>query len=334
MKIGSTELDGVAFLAPMAGVADRAFRELCVEFGASWCVSEMVSIKGLTMHDRKSKQLMQITETERPMSIQLFGDDPVLMARAVEMALEHSPQAIDINMGCPAPKINSGGAGAAMMKNPQLCFEVTRAAVEAAGSVPVTVKIRKGWDENSVNCVEVAKLCEQAGASAIAVHGRTRMQMYMPSADWQSIADVKRAVSIPVIGNGDIYTAQDAARMLEETGCDGIMVGRGALGNPWLFSQIRALLMHDMEMPAPSIYERMRVMRLHIVRMVEYKGEHTGMSEARKHTAWYMRSMHGAAKLRRECGTLKTIGDLDRLIMHVIEANENHPVEEDNKKLI
>lgn len=321
MKIGCTQINSIAALAPMAGVADRAFRELCVGFGAGYCIGEMASSKGLVMHDRKSSQLLEVSEAERPMAVQLFGSDPEIMAKSVKKALEYKPEAIDINMGCPTPKITNNGTGSALMKNPALCGEIVSAVSEAAGETPVTVKIRKGWDSDSVNAVEVAKVCERSGAAAIAVHARTRAQMYAPPADWSIITAVRQAVSVPVLGNGDIFSAEDAMRMLEETGCNMIMIGRGALGNPWIFREINAMFESSRQLPAPGIFERMNVMRRHIAKLCEYKGEYIGMREARKHAAWYMRGMRGAAKLRGQCASLNTLSDLDELIKLVLYAN-------------
>ena len=312
MKLGKIQINGKAVLAPMAGVTDRAFRELCMGYGAAYCVSEMVSAKGLIMSDRKTAELLAISEEERPMAIQLFGYEPDTMARAARIAAEHSPAAIDISMGCPAPKIANNHSGSALMKDPALCGRIVEAVAEAV-DIPVTVKIRKGWDSASVNAVEVAKACESAGAQMIAVHGRTREQMYAPPADWDIIAAVKSAVSVPVIGNGDIYSARDAMMMLEKTGCDLVMVGRGALGNPWIFREINS--QYDLERPVspPGIYERMTVMNRHIEKLCLYKGEHVGMREARKHTAWYMRGIKGAAKLRVMCGELRELSDMREL---------------------
>lgn len=321
MKLGNLEIKGAAVLAPMAGVADRAFREICVGFGASYAVSEMVSSKGLQYHDKKTAELLELSDTERPAGIQLFGDDPAVMAMAAKAAMEFRPDVIDINMGCPAPKVSCNGSGSALMKTPRLCGEIV-AAVKNAVPVPVTAKIRKGWDSASVNAVEVAKICEAAGADAITVHGRTREQMYAPSADWDIIRQVKQAVKIPVIGNGDVISAQAAAQLLEQTGCDLVMVGRAALGNPWIFSQINAYLTDSCTiLPPPGIHERMLVMLRHIRLMCDYKGERRAMNEARKHVGWYLKGMKNAAEFRRRAGTLEAWEQLEQLSKDVIDSN-------------
>lgn len=312
MKIGNVEINGFACLAPMAGVTDRAFRELCVDFGAAYVVGEMVSSKGLTYNNDKTKELLELSEKEHPAAIQLFGNEPDVMAEAAKIAMEYGPDIIDINMGCPAPKIAMNGMGSALMKTPELCGEIV-AAVKNAVSVPVTVKIRKGWDKNSVNAAEVAVVCESAGADAIAVHGRTREQQYMPSADWDIIREVKRTVSIPVIGNGDVTSAEMAARMMEQTGCDLVMIGRGALGNPWIFREISMLIGHDRPSMPISNAERISVLLKHISKLCEYKGEKTGMKEARKHAAWYFKGVPGAASLRKKAVELDTFDDLIEL---------------------
>ena len=316
MKIGNTEINGYAALAPMAGVADRAFRELCVGFGAAYVVGEMVSAKGITYNSEKSFELLELSRQERPAAVQLFGYEPDVMAKAADFAMKYSPDIIDINMGCPAPKIACNGSGSALMKNPQLCGEIVR-AVSQAVDVPVTVKIRKGWDSSSVNAVEVAVICEQAGAKAVTVHGRTRSQQYAPPVDIDIIRQVKQAVSIPVIGNGDITSAQDAADMYEKTGCDLVMVGRGALGNPWIFREINSLLGADRPFLPVSPAERISVLIRHIHKLCEYKGEAVGMREARKHAAWYFKGMRDAAALRRKAGTLEKFDDLIELCKSV-----------------
>lgn len=320
MKIGNVEINGKAVLAPMAGVADRAFRELCVGYGAAYVVSEMISSKGVSMGDRKSKDLMFLSEAERPAAVQIFGSDPLIMAESVESVMKVNPQIIDINMGCPAPKIAGNGGGASLAKNPQLAEEIVKAVVNAS-PVPVTVKIRAGWDENTINAVEMAQRAENAGASAITIHGRTRQQMYSPPVNRNIIVEVKKAVSIPVIGNGDIIDGLSAASMLEETNCDLIMVGRGALGCPWVFSQINAYLDHERIIPHPPVSERMRVMIKHIEKICEYKGDYIGMREARKHAGWYTKGLHGAAKYRQELGTIETLEQLQEIAYKICVEN-------------
>ncbi|MBQ3929188.1 MAG: tRNA dihydrouridine synthase DusB [Clostridia bacterium] len=312
MKIGNVEINGYAALAPMAGVSDRAFRELCVDFGAGYVVGEMVSSKGVTYHNDKSIELLALSEKERPAAVQLFGYEPQIMAEAAKIAMKYDPDIIDINMGCPAPKIAMNGSGSALMKNPPLCGEIV-SAVKNAVSVPVTVKIRKGWDKHSINAVEVAQICEQAGADAITVHGRTREQQYMPPADWEIIRQVKKAVNIPVIGNGDITTAVQAAQMFEQTNCDLVMIGRGALGNPWIFKEISMLIGHDRPTLPVSTAEKISVMLRHVQKLCEYKGEYVGMREARKHAGWYFKGMRDAASLRRKAGSIEKFDDLVEL---------------------
>lgn len=321
MKIGNLEIEGFAALAPMAGVADRAFRELCADFGSAYCVSEMVSAKGISYHSKKSAQLMEISERERPCGVQLFGSEPDTMAFAAEFSLKYSPDFIDINMGCPVPKVNSIGCGCQLMTDPELCRRIVE-AVSSAVDIPVTVKIRKGIDDDHINGKEVAQACEAGGAKAVAVHGRTRAQMYKPYADWNIIREVKEAVRIPVIGNGDVETAADAARLLEETGCDMVMVGRGAMGNPWIFSEINAYLSEGVVLASPTLSERMNIMRRHIEKLCEYKGEDVGMREARKHIAWYIKGLHGAAALRNDAGRLRTLDEFYSLIKRVMLTQE------------
>ncbi|HPU58604.1 MAG TPA: tRNA dihydrouridine synthase DusB, partial [Candidatus Avimonas sp.] len=296
MQIGSVKINGYAALAPMAGVADRAFRLICAEFGAAYVVGEMVSSKGIVYGDRKSEELLELDDRERPAAVQLFGDDPDTMARAAERALKFRPDVIDINMGCPAPKVAGNNCGSALMRDPDLCRRIV-AAVVSAVDVPVTAKIRKGYTAQSVNAVEVALACEAGGASAIAVHGRTREQMYSPPVDWDIIRQVKQAVKIPVIGNGDVTSAQKAAEMHQQTGCDLVMVGRGALGAPWIFSQINAYFEKGEILPDPPVEERMEILMRQVALAVEFKGERRAMLEARKHAGWAMRGLPGAATL-------------------------------------
>lgn len=313
LNIGGVPLKSHAVLAPMAGVSDRAYRELCVRFGAAYCVSEMVSSKALSFNSKKSEELMEISDLERPCGIQIFGDDPKCMADAAKHALENKPDIIDINMGCPAPKISSNGSGSALMKNPRLCGEIVK-AVTAVTDIPVTVKIRKGWDDDSVNAVEVAKICESAGAVAITVHGRTRQQYYKPPVDYDIIRAVRESVSVPVIANGDIDSAERAKEVMDITGCDLVMIGRATLGNPWIFSQINAFLENpNVKIHTPDLEERLGVMIEHIGKMVEYKGEHMAMLQARKLVVGYFKGMKGAAALRNEAGKIKTLDDLYEL---------------------
>lgn len=313
LNIGGVPLKFHAVLAPMAGVSDRAYRELCVRFGAAYCVSEMVSSKALSFNSKKSEELMEISDLERPCGIQIFGDDPKCMADAAKHALENKPDIIDINMGCPAPKISSNGSGSALMKNPRLCGEIVK-AVTAVTDIPVTVKIRKGWDDDSVNAVEVAKICESAGAAAITVHGRTRQQYYKPPVDYDIIKAVRESVSVPVIANGDIDSAERAKKVMDITGCDLVMIGRATLGNPWIFSQINAYLENpNVKIHTPDLEERLGVMIEHIGKMVGYKGEHMAMLQARKLVVGYFKGMKGAAALRNEAGKIKTLDDLYEL---------------------
>ena len=320
MKIKNIEFDDIAFLAPMAGVADKAFRELCVRFGAAYTVTEMVSSKGLTMGDKKSALLLTLGDEEKTAGAQIFGDNPEIMAEAAVKCLQYKPQIIDINMGCPAPKVAMNGGGASLMKNPQLAGEIVK-AVSSAVDIPVTAKIRKGWDKNSINAVQMAESLEKNGAAAIAVHGRTRKEMYSGSVDYEIIKAVKAAVGIPVIGNGDVVDAQSAAVMLEKTNCDAVMIGRGALGNPWVFQQINAYLNDCTVVPLPTLTEKMTVMLQHIKKIIEYKGEYTAMREARHHAAYYTKGLRGGAKFRAEMGSLESLEQLEEITYRIIKEN-------------
>lgn len=316
MNIKSLKIGGHAALAPMAGVADRAMRELCMGYGAGYCVGELTSAKGVSLNDKKSELLLSVSDKERPMASQIFGSDPKIMATAAQKAMEYSPDFIDINMGCPAPKVAKSGGGSAMMETPELAAEVVNAVVNAV-DVPVTVKMRAGIDDEHINAVELAKLCESAGAAAITVHGRTRKQMYAPPVNLDIIKQVKQAVKIPVIGNGDIRSCQDAALMYEKTGCDYIMVGRAACGAPWIFQQINAYLDETRYIPDPPLSVRLLTLQKQVKMMVEYKGERVAMREARKHAAYYMRGLRGAASFRQDCSSLTVYDDLLRLCENV-----------------
>ena len=313
MKIGNVEINGYAALAPMAGVADKAFRQLCMKYGACYCVSEMVSSKGISYNSEKSAQLMEIGESEHPCAVQIFGNEPETMALAAKFALKYNPEIIDINMGCPAPKIAGNGAGSALMKDPRLCGEIVK-AVKMAVDIPVTVKIRKGFNDEMINAVEVACICEENGADALTIHGRTREQYYSGVCDLDIIKEVKKALTIPVIGNGDITCADDCKRMYDYTHCDLAMVGRGALGNVWIFEEINAYFKGDLSYRKPDFSEKMEVMKKHIESLVEHKGEYVGMKEARAHIPHYLKGFSGAAKLRNDACRVSTLKDLYLLI--------------------
>lgn len=309
MKIGTLTTENNVLLAPMAGITDLPFRKICRRYGASLVYTEMVSAKGLHYRDKKTPQLMKIDEDERPCALQIFGSDADIMAEVVPQVMEFKPDIIDINMGCPTPKIVNNGDGSALLKSPEKIGEIVR-KVSDASPVPVTVKIRKGWDSDNINAVTVAKIIEQSGAAAIAVHGRTREEYYSGKADWDIIRQVKNAVKIPVIGNGDIKTPQDAKRMIDETGCDAVMIGRGAQGNPFLFRQIAEYLETGEVTYNPTPREKLTQMTEHINMLIEEKGEYIGIREARKHIAWYIKGLKGAAKLK---GVVFTIDSADKM---------------------
>ena len=309
MKIGNIEINKFASLAPMAGVTDRAFREICSLFGVAYFTSEMISAKGLIYNSQKTFRMLERSEMESPFAIQLFGSEPEDFKKAVYLLSESKPDIIDINMGCPATKIVKENSGSALMKNPKLCGEIVKAAVSES-KVPVTVKIRSGWNKNNINAVEVAKICEYNGASCVTVHGRTKEQGYSGISDLEVIKSVKDSVKIPVIGNGDVIDGNSAKRMKEYTGCDMIAVGRGAMGNPWIFSEINSMFSSENLFIKPTLYERAEIMKLHIEKLCEYKGENVGIKEARKHIACYIKGIDGAANFRKLAFETKTKEEL------------------------
>lgn len=319
LRIGNTVLENNVILAPMAGVTDLPFRVLCREQGAGCVVTEMVSAKAVLYNNRNTRELLQIDPDERPAAVQLFGSEPDIMAE-IAARLEEGPyDYIDVNMGCPVPKIVNNGEGSALMKNPERAKEVLTAMVKAVKK-PVTVKFRKGFNDLSVNAVEFAKMAESCGVAAVAVHGRTREQYYSGKADWDIIRQVKEAVRIPVIGNGDIFTPEDAGRMLKETGCDGIMVARGAKGNPWLFGRINHYLDTGEVLPGPSMAEIKAMILRHGRMLVRFKGEGVAMREMRGHMAWYTKGMPHSATLRNEINQVETLEGFVELLDRKIQS--------------
>ena len=297
MNIGNINFDNNIFLAPMAGITDIPFRILCKENGCGLVYTEMVSAKGLYYDDIKTKALLETNEKERPVAAQIFGSDPEIMAQITKKLDNACLDIIDINMGCPTPKITKNGSGVALMLDPSLAGKIIK-TVSKSLEKPVTVKIRKGWDVDSINAVEIAKIAEENGAKAIAVHGRTRDQFYSGRADWNIIRDVKQSVTIPVIGNGDVFGPEDAKKMLIDTGCDAVMIGRGARGNPWIFKKIIEYIKNKKIPPETTNEEKFLMINKHLDMLVEYKGEYMGLREMRKHIAWYLKGMRGSAQIR------------------------------------
>ena len=312
LKIGNILLDNSYILGPMAGVTDLPFRLLCKEQGAGLLCMEMVSAKAILYHNKNTESLLQIHPEEIPVSLQLFGSDPRIVSEMAKRIEERPFSILDINMGCPVPKVVRNGEGSALMKEPKLVYELVNAVVRAVRK-PVTVKIRKGFDEEHVNAVEIARIAEEAGAAAIAVHGRTREQYYSGKADWDIIRKVKETVKIPVIGNGDLLTGQDVVRMRQQTGCDGFMVARGAQGNPWIFAELLYYLEHGRERPKPSMQERAAMLLRHARMLIEYKGEYTGVREMRKHAAWYTSGYPHSARLRGRIHEVESYRELKEL---------------------
>lgn len=313
LKIGNVLLENNLILAPMAGVTDLPFRLLCKEQGAGLICTEMVSAKAIYFKNKNTESLMEIDERERPVSLQLFGSEPDLMAEIARQIEPRNFDILDINMGCPVPKVVNNGEGSALMKNPKLVHEIV-SKVSKAIQKPVTVKIRKGFTEDSVNAVEIAKILEDAGAAAVAVHGRTREQYYSGQADWEIIRKVKEAVSIPVIGNGDVDSPQKAEALVKETGCDGIMIGRAVQGNPWLFSRILHYQQTGELLPGPGMEEIKEMILRHAKMQLEYKGNYTGMREMRKHVAWYTTGMPHSASVRRMVNEVESYEQLEELV--------------------
>lgn len=320
-KIGKIEIENKLVLGPMAGVTDLPFRLLCKEQGAGLIYTEMVSAKGIYYNNKNTDALLDVEEKERPVALQLFGEDPYIMSEMAKRIEHRNFDILDINMGCPVPKVVNNGEGSALMKNPKRIGEIVTAIAKAIEK-PVTVKIRKGFTEQTVNAVEVAKVIEESGAAAVAVHARTREQYYSGKADWDIIRQVKEAVSIPVIGNGDVASPQDVLSMIDQTGCDGVMIARGVRGNPWLFAQINAFINEGWELPKPSIKEVTEMILRHARMAIEYKGEFTAIHEMRKHVAWYTHGYPCSTRLRGRVNEIESYEDLMSLMGEYLELIE------------
>lgn len=320
MKIGEIKLENNAFLAPMAGVTDASFRIICKEMGVGLLYTEMISSKGLFYNDKKTEELTLINRREKPIAMQIFGSDPYIMAKVVEEQLNkrNDIDIIDINMGCPAPKIVKNGDGSALLKDPCLVGKIVHEVVKVSKK-PVTVKIRKGWDSSSINAVEIARIVEEEGASAITVHGRTRDMYYFGEADWDIIGEVKSNVKIPVIGNGDIFTPEDGIKMLEYTKCDAIMVGRGARGNPWLIKNIIEL-MNGKPVVYPSYEDKIKKAIEHLELLCEFKDERIAVREMRKHIAWYIKGIKDSARIKNQVNTIETVDAMKKLLMDYMNS--------------
>lgn len=321
LRIGNVTLQSNIILAPMAGVSDLPFRLLCAKQGAALVCMEMISAKAIFYHNKNTEQLMEIHPEEGPVSLQLFGSDPQIISEMAKKIEERPFSILDLNMGCPVPKVVNNGEGSALMKNPVLAGKIIEKTVRAVGK-PVTVKIRKGFDGRHVNAVEMARVAQESGAAAVAVHGRTREQYYAGEADWDIIAEVKQAVKIPVIGNGDVTDGPSARELFRKTGCDGIMIGRASQGNPWIFSEIRHFLDTGEELPAPSLEEKGALVRRHASLLLQYKGEYTAVREMRKHLAWYTAGMPHSAAFRQQINSMETMEELQAGVDRIFGAAE------------
>ena len=319
MRIGNVQLDNEVFLSPMAGVTDLPFRTICKEKGCGMLYTEMINAKALCYDDENTKKMLRMEKDEHPVAVQIFGSDPEFMGKAAKIMNEYPNEILDINMGCPAPKVIKNGDGSALMRNPKLAAEVLTAVVNNSEK-PVTLKIRKGWDDDSVNAVEIAKIAEECGISALAIHGRTREQFYSGKADWDIIAEIKQAINIPVIGNGDVFEVQDAVNMLEKTKCDAIMIGRGAQGNPWIFNRINHYMKTGEILPEPTLEEKINTAIRHMNLAVAEHGDYVAVRAMRKHIGWYLKGLKNSAKYRDQINKItdykEVIAMLEEYVQH------------------
>ena len=319
MKIGNVNLDNEVFLSPMAGVTDLPFRLICKEKGCGMLYTEMINAKALCYDDENTKKMLKIEDEEHPIAVQIFGSDPEYMGKAAAIMNQYPNEILDINMGCPAPKVIKNGDGSALMRNPKLAAEVLKAVVKNSEK-PVTLKIRKGWDDDSVNAVEIAKIAEECGISALAIHGRTREQFYSGKADWDIIAEIKQSINIPVIGNGDVFEVQDAVNMLEKTKCDAIMIGRGAQGNPWIFKRINHYMRTGEILPEPTLEEKITTAIKHMNLAVAEHGDYVAVREMRKHIGWYLKGLKNSARYRDQINKItdykEVISMLEEYMQH------------------
>ena len=319
MKIGNVQLDNEVFLSPMAGVTDLPFRTICKEKGCGMLYTEMINAKALCYDDENTKKMLNLEDDGHPVAVQIFGSDPEYMGKAASIMNQYTNDILDINMGCPAPKVLKNGDGSALMRNPKLAAEVLTAVVKNSKK-PVTLKIRKGWDDNSVNALEIAKIAEECGISALAIHGRTREQFYSGKADWDIIAEIKQSINIPVIGNVDVFDVQDAVNMLEKTKCDAIMIGRGSQGNPWIFNRINHYMKTGEVLPEPTLEEKISTAIKHMNLAVAEHGEYVAVREMRKHIGWYLKGLKNSAKYRDQINKItdykEVISMLEEYVQH------------------